>query len=75
MDRIIVLESRSLRELATFQATETFWNLNISKDGRFLYAVSAESRTVHVLDSYTGREIQKLMEVGFTPSKVVLSRF
>ena len=75
VDRIIVLESRSLRELATFQATETFWNLNISKDGRFLYAVSAESRTVHVLDSYTGREMQKLMEVGFTPSKVVLSRF
>jgi DNA-binding beta-propeller fold protein YncE len=73
--QILVLETKTLNELATMNVAETFTNLNISADGLNLYAVSPGTHTIHVLDSSTGSEIRKLTNVGVTPSKIVLTRY
>jgi DNA-binding beta-propeller fold protein YncE len=67
---ILVTDAQTLAQLSTIQITDAFHSLSMSKDGHFLYAVSPETSSIHVVGTNENREIRAFTGVGITPARV-----
>jgi len=72
-DEILVIDTKSLQQIGMITTSRPFWSFAISDDGRYLFAISPEDRSLTVIDTSTYREIRTIQGTGVTPSRVAVA--
>jgi len=68
---INVFDTDSWQYTGAYKTSVPFWSLALSKDDRYLYAVSRSTRKVIVFDTLTNTEIGAIENVGITPALAI----
>jgi YVTN family beta-propeller protein len=67
-DEVLVVDTTQLKTLRTIQLSRPFWSLAMSLDGKQLYAIQPETRSLTVVETSTGRESAVVTGVGASPA-------
>jgi DNA-binding beta-propeller fold protein YncE len=70
VNEILVIDTRTLAELETIRTSDLFQSLSISRDGRWLYAVSPDTRSIQVIDTIENRQSRTWSGIGVSPVKL-----
>lgn len=68
---INVFDTAAGQYAGAIRTSVPFWSLVLSKDDRYLYAISASTRKVLVLDTLTNKEIGVIENVGARPALAI----
>jgi DNA-binding beta-propeller fold protein YncE len=67
-----VLDTRTWRKIGTIKTTLPFWSAVTADDGKILYALAPQKRTILVIDTVKMRQIRTL-KVGGTPTLALVA--
>ncbi|MGI9075231.1 MAG: YncE family protein [Bryobacteraceae bacterium] len=70
-DDIAVVDTRTFQLITTIQPGISFFSIALSGDGRHLYAVTPEQRSISVINTSSGRLEQTLSGIGQSPAFVL----
>lgn len=73
LDRIVVLDSQTLKRREIIKTTYPFESLALGKDGRYLYAISPEQAAIMVIDTVTQREVRTIYGIGTSPIRAIVA--
>ena len=71
-DQIVVLDTASLKPLGLISPGEPFFDIALSKDGRYIYAPTPAA-TVLVIDTLNSTAIRKISGLGTAPVSVIVA--
>jgi WD40 repeat protein len=74
LDQVEVINSETMEHARSIVAPRPFFSLALSKDGKIIYTVSPDDRTVTMLDSSTSAEVKVIRNVGVSPIRVIVSQ-
>ncbi|HWO02181.1 MAG TPA: amine dehydrogenase large subunit [Blastocatellia bacterium] len=72
-DRVMVFDSRAFKRTATIKTAYPFESLALSRDGRYLYAISTEQASIMVLDTADQGKIRTIYGIGRTPIRAIVA--
>lgn len=73
INQVLMVHTRTWRQLGTITTTEPFWSLAVSHDGRRLYTINREGRTVVIADTATRRETGTINGIGEAPAVAIVA--
>jgi DNA-binding beta-propeller fold protein YncE len=71
-DQIVVLDAASLNPSAVISPSEPFFDIALSKDGRYIYAPTPAA-TLLVIDTLNPTAIRKISGLGAAPVSVMVA--
>ena len=71
VDQILVTDTSSGRRLKTIVTGRPFWNLALSRDGNTLYAISALTRSIILIDTSSYQEVGIIENMGKSPTRAI----
>jgi DNA-binding beta-propeller fold protein YncE len=72
VDQILVTDTSSGRRLKTILTSRPFWNLALSRDGNTLYAISALTRSLILIDTSSYQEVGTIENIGKGPTRAIV---
>ena len=67
-----VLDTRTWRKIGAIKTKMPFWNAVITNDGKTLYALAPQKRSILVIDPVKMREI-RVLKVGGAPALAIVA--
>jgi YVTN family beta-propeller protein len=70
-NEIDVFDTQAWQFTGTYKTSVPFWSLTLSKDNRYLYAVSTSARKLLIFDTSTNKEVGTIANVGSMPGLAI----
>lgn len=70
---IHVFDTKTWQLLKTITTSRSYWNIAISHDGLYLYAIDPDSQSLSVIDTTHDREIKTISGIGSSPVRAVVA--
>jgi DNA-binding beta-propeller fold protein YncE len=67
-DRIVVVDTETWEAGAPIETSREFQSLTVSPSGRYVYAISTESKSVVIVDVHLGEEVGVIEGIGESPT-------